>query len=78
MHLNNFCSNRQINLLKGFLILNCSDSVGINGSTDFAKKRILQEGGKTIEALYWEIVSSSTSASGFISSSESGFISSPN
>ena len=27
-------------------------AVGINGSTDFAKNRILQEGGKPIEALY--------------------------
>ena len=29
-----------------------SNSEGIYGSTDFAKSRILQEGGKTIEALF--------------------------
>ena len=31
-------------------------AVGINGSTDIAKSRILQERGKTIQARYWPIL----------------------
>ena len=53
-------TNKSVHLFRwqlgGFRPLTLYKTEGIYGSTVFAENRILQEGGKTIEALFWPIL----------------------